>query len=165
MQGLLDKIGTWLLGIASAGLISGLCTFIAPESAKKTVKFAGSLLIILAVLFPLRSLSGYNPSQLLESYEDLLSRRISSITKSNSKDACEIMADQAEDYIESKAAGLGIKCEAKVHVTTDKNGDMFPYSAMITYQTPPEFEELEDIKALIRDMLGIPLERQVHKQT
>ena len=55
MQGLLDKIGAWLLSISAAGIISGLCTLAAPESAKKSVKFAGALLIILAVLFPLRS--------------------------------------------------------------------------------------------------------------
>jgi hypothetical protein len=164
LQGLLDKIGAWLLSISAAGIISGLCTLAAPESAKKSVKFAGALLIILAVLFPLRSFKDYNPAKILESYEDILSRRISSISKTNSKDACEIMAEQAEDYIEIKAAGLGLNCEATVHVITDKNGAPFPYSAMLVYETFPLNEELEEMKAMIRDVLGIPLERQIHKQ-
>lgn len=162
IQNLLEKLGIWLLGISAAGIISGLCTLAAPENGKKAVKFAGGLLIALAVLSPIRSLSGFDPAQVLKNYETELSNRISSYTKTNTESSSQILAQQTGECIENRIAELGYKCSAKVHVSTT-NGYITPYSVIVSYEELPVTDVLDSIKAFILSQIGIPIDRQLHR--
>jgi hypothetical protein len=163
LQNFLEKLGSWFLGIAAAGIISGLCAMLAPENGKKAVKFAGGLLVMLAVLLPIRSLSGYNPVSVLERYEAELASRIASLTNSGAADAAGIIEDQTEDYIENKVEELGYSCTADVVVKKNQQGFLAPYSVTVIYRSLPADDILKTVKALIEEQTGIPKYRQSHK--
>ena len=56
----MHRLGAWLSGIAAAGLIGAILTAIVPEKGRRFMRFATGLVMILLVLAPIRTLSGFS---------------------------------------------------------------------------------------------------------
>lgn len=153
----MKDVGAWLLGIAAAGMLSALAVSLTPQNGRKAVKFAGGLLVILAVLLPLRSIEGYSISSVLASYEDELASRTAAQSSEIGSLAEKITASELESYLSALVKANG--AEAKVNAVTI---DGVPYSAMFFYSEPVSEALIQKITSQVAEKSGIPAERQRH---
>ncbi len=158
------KLGSWLLSLCAVGILTGVCTAMAPEESKKTVKTAGGLLLLLAAILPFRGLSGYSPLSELEQIGARLQKAIAGQENVSLEQMRAMVEDQCESYVLAKAAELGISCTVSVSARIDETGVLRAYAATVTYGLPvPSAEAVEALKAILENDLGIPESRQLHR--
>lgn len=160
----MGQIGSWLLSLCAAGLLTGICTAMAPEESKKTVKMAGGLLLLLAAVLPFRGLSGYSPLAELEQIGARLQNAIAGQENQSLEQMRAMVEEQCEAYFLARAAEMGLSCTVSIAARMDDSGVLRAYSAMVSYRPPiPTADQVEELKTLLEYELGIPLGRQQHR--
>ena len=150
-----DWIRTWLLGIVAAAAAASLAECLVSQRAiRRVARLAGGVLMVLAMLRPLGSLS---PAELPLSYPayreeiDALTERYQAEQNST---LSALIAEETAAYIVDKAAALGLETEAEVRVAPDGEGVPLPREVRLTI---PRDSALSDWLA---EELGIPAEAQ-----
>jgi len=148
----------WLLGITAAALAVALAQALTPEGAiKKTARLAGGLVLLLAVVNPLKSFVPEvlpTPGDLAPSPETAASGG-EEVMKT-------LIAQKAGAYIVDKGLALGCACTARVTVAEDENGWPVPWSAEVWGQWTEKGKA--ELSQTIAQELDIPAQRQSFRE-
>lgn len=113
----MEWMRSWLLSITCAAMIAALADALCPNGfPRKLVRFAGGLLLLLAVLSPIKRLDGGELSDIFAKYQVQYGGYAETMTAENQERTKAIIAQQTAAYISDKAAALGIE-KAQVRVT------------------------------------------------
>ena len=160
---MMQKLGIWLVSIAAAGIAASVLAAVSPEKGRKTIKFAGGLIVIMLVLQPIRSLSGFSLPDLLSNYETALSQRLANVAVDVEEEAEAITVRTAEAFLNGKLEEMGVSAQITLQMGTDENGRRILYSATVDYELPPDDGQIQSVGGMIEAQTGIPPSRQRHR--
>lgn len=128
----MDGLKTWLLSVAAAALVTSIAAALSPEGApRKVAKFSGGLLLLLALISPLRTLDDRD----LESFTSKYTVSVAEAVKTHSAEDAElvksIIEQESAAYISDKAAALGV-AQCQVTVTCRVTEEGFPALEQVT---------------------------------
>ena len=152
---------TALRSLAAFSLFGGAALYLCPEGgSKRVLKLIVTALLVTAVLEPLRA----PDFDLLSAGEAKLSSLETKLLQDSERKQttlkAELLRQNCERYIVTQAQGLGLRVDrAEVEVTDTGAEGLRPVS--VTIEAAGGVEELEALCRLIREELGIPVERQV----
>lgn len=122
----MEWVKDWLVSILCAAVIAAVATALCPEGfSKKLTRTAGGMLLLLAVLSPVRRLEGGAMAQAMARYRLWPEEAVQAMAAGQEELREAIIARQTAAYISDKAAALGIR-EPQVRVTCHMTGDGFP---------------------------------------
>jgi len=148
----MNALRQWLTGVIGCAMLTSLLEQLCPEGgAKKVLRFAGGLLLVLSLLRPAAQLrlpetSGGGLRAETERLERTFTARNKAVFAAR-------IAEGTRAYIEDKAAELGLRVRAEVR--TETTGGL-PLPESVTLHG----EESEALSTLIEAQLGIPKEKQ-----
>jgi stage III sporulation protein AF len=159
---MLDFIENWIMGVTAAAMIAAIAQALTPEgSVKKAMRLACGVLMILAVLRPVKEISLEDFSFYKTRYEEGLSEYSEKMNDVNKSFTRSIIEEKTATYILEKADELQIACSVSVKLKTDQSGGYpYPYSVELTVSGYPENEKKEALSRLIESQCAIPKDRQ-----
>ena len=157
---MLESAGEWVLGIIAAGIAAAVCNIFSREDNRKTVRFAGGLLIALSVLLPFRSCVGADFAGSLASYAADIGGSVEKIKNVDPQSVADLIAEQSEKYIAAEAGKLAIACRCAVLALTTPDNVVSPYSVTLWCAGARDEQKEKALSALISEKLGIPESRQ-----
>ena len=128
----------------TVGLISSLC----PEEYRRYVNGAGSVLFLLMMLSPLRSLNGFDVQYLTKKYELSAENYISETMVS------EIRTGIINEYLRANLKALGINCTVETESEYQNECTVFT-SVTVTTDTEPSKDEYKQIIKCLTEQTGI----------
>lgn len=144
----------WLLGVTAAALAVALAQALTPEgTAKKLLRLIGGLVLLLAVVRPLKGLA----PEALPRPEDLVPSA-ETAERAGEEVMKTLIAQKVGAYIVEKGSALGCPCTAQVTVAEDESGWTIPWSVQVRGQWTAK--EKKELSQLIARELDIPVERQ-----
>jgi len=156
---MLEWLGKYFVSIAAAGLLSTFAPVCVPETGKTVVKFAGGLLVVLAVLLPLKNIDALDVSEAISQYRSKYESSIIMSQDKTAQSAADMLERLARDDILEYASKLGASCEVRVLALKSVDGGVRLYSATVEHLGSEA--AVEQIAEYI-EKLGIPRERQQH---
>ena len=106
---------SWLLSVTACAVLISIAQQLANDGAmKKIVRFVGGMVLMLAMLRPLLSLSFDLPALDGESYREAVEALKETLSAEQEDALRERIAAQTQAYIEDKAALLGLNVRAEV---------------------------------------------------
>lgn len=136
----------WIGGICAAAIIVSVAKAIAPQNpAGRCVQLIGALVLILAVLSPLRSLSVSDIAEYDRRYAPEIEELSHDLQEENEKIQEDIIEEEMSTYISERARDLDIECDA-VSVDTVKKDDgyLYPYTlSIVTHGNVSEGDKAE----------------------
>ena len=106
---------SWLLSVTACAVLISIAQQLANDGAmKKIVRFVGGMVLMLAMLRPLLSLSFDLPALDGESYREAVEALKETLSAEQEDALRERIAAQTQAYIEDKAASLGLNVRAEV---------------------------------------------------
>ena len=148
----------WLLGVTAAALAVALAQALTPEgTVKKLLRITGGLVLLLAVVRPLK---GLVPEVLPQPGE--MAPGVETAQTAGEEVMKTLIAQKAGAYIVDKGQSLGLRCKAEVVVAVDSSGWPVPWEATVS----GEWTQLQK-KALsqaVEAELGIPAQRQSFRE-
>jgi len=161
---MMETIRGWLIGITATAMIAALAENIAPEgSVKRIVKFAGGLLMIIAMIRPVMHLDFSNLSSILTDYHIDSAGYSKALETKNSQLIKSIIEDETSAYIQDKAAQAGASCSVEVVCMCDDAGNLYPGSVCVTGDLTET--QTEALRRLIESDLAIPAQNQQYERT
>ncbi len=128
----MEWIKSWLLSITCAAVIAALASALCPDGfPKRLTRSAGGLLLLLAVLGPVRRLDNGELTDTLAKYRAQSDVAVETMAQENQEMCKAIIARQTAAYISDKATALGIQ-EPQVWVSCRMTGDGFPAPESVT---------------------------------
>lgn len=144
----------WLLGVTAAALAVALAQALTPEgTVKKLLRFIGGLVLLLAVVEPLK---GFVPAALPEPGE--LAPSVETAETAGEEVMKTLIAQKVGAYIVDKGDQLGCPCTAQVTVAEDENGWAIPWAAEMRGKWTAKGRE--ELSRLLAQELNIPAQRQ-----
>lgn len=144
----------WLLGVTAAALAVALAQALTPEgTVKKLLRLIGGLVLLLAVVRPLKSLTPAalpGPGDMVPSVE--------TAETAGEEVMKTLIAQKVGAYIVDKGSALGCPCTAQVTVAEDGSGWTVPWSVQVRGQWTAQ--QKKELSRLIARELNIPVERQ-----
>jgi len=157
---MLDEAGKWLLGIIAAGIAAAVCNIFARDDNRRTVRFAGGLLIAISVILPLRSCAGVDLTGSVSQYAAEIAASLENMKNVDMESVADIIEAQSEKYIVAETEKLGLTCRCEVLALTSPDNTVSPYSVTLWCSGICNEEKENTLKTLISDKLGIPEGRQ-----
>lgn len=128
----MEWLRSWLLSITCAAVIAALANALCPDGfPKRLTRSAGGLLLLLAVLGPVRRVSGSDLTDILARYRAQSDVAVETMAQEDQEMRKAIIARQTAAYISDKAAALGIQ-EPQVWVSCRMTEDGFPAPESVT---------------------------------
>ncbi len=157
----MDILREWIVGVTAASILVAAVVALAPGgTAKKTVRFAGGLVIFIALVGPLGKINfediSYFNMQARADYKKYEEKYIFE----NSSMVGVIVSDKLATYVMEKASEYGIECEVSVRVKQHDEGHPFPVEVSIDVISEGEPQARKRLSTLIEAELGVPEERQ-----
>lgn len=151
-------VARYLLSVAAAGMLVSLVLPLLPEgSVRRVGNFVGSLLVVLAVLSPLKTLDSADMAEALARIRVEAEEAVTGVEVDNREILAAIIKEECETYIWDKAREMGLELE--VVVTVDEGaGYPYPTGAAITGSVTPE--QQASLSRWIEETLGIAQEEQ-----
>ena len=149
---MLDSINNWILGIVSAAVIVSIILSIVPKnSVSKIVQMIGGIIIILAIIAPIKGvkLDDFTINSL--KYDKEFSGLKRNFDEENEKIKISIIEEKLSSYILDKAGG---KIRAKVYVSKNDQGGYYPRKVEIYYKSLSE-KEKRVLSDYIKEELGV----------
>ncbi len=144
----------WLLGVTAAALAVALAQALTPEgTVKKLLRITGGLVLLLAVVRPLKGLA---PQALPQPGE--LVPGVETARTAGEEVMKTLIAQKVGAYIVDKGSALGCPCTAKVTVAEDENGWAIPWAAELRGEWTDKGKR--ELSLAIARELDIPEERQ-----
>lgn len=152
---MIDVVRNWLISMTSASIVLAVADKLMPEGAvKKIGKITGGLLMLIAVLQPLKEFSWETMASALAEYrletqvsEDVLKIDNQALMKI-------IIEDETSAYLQNKAELLNIICSAETICKTDDHGNIYPFSVVIHGHLTQDEKNI--LNGLIEKELAIP---------
>lgn len=161
----MDWMSTWLVSITSAAILAALADALAPQGTpRRILRLACGLLLLLAVLGPVKKLEAADLTEIIEKYqgeyfgyEETLARQSEDMTKG-------IIEERAGAYILDKATGLGLKgCSVSVSCRTAE-GEEFPVPWRVTVRGRGDEEAWRALREAITSDFAIEVENQTFER-
>lgn len=128
----MDELKSWLLSVAAAALVASIAATLSPEGIpQKLAKFSGGLLLLLAMLSPLRALDDRSMEDLAEKYFFDAWETVQIQTPEDQDLVKSIIEQESAAYISDKAAALGV-ANSQVTVTCRISAEGFPTPEQVT---------------------------------
>ena len=158
-------VKSWLLSIACAALIAALALALCPEGfPKKLTRWAGGLLLLLAVLGPVKRLEDGDMTDILAKYRLWPGDDIEAMAEENAEMRKAIIARQTAAYISDKAAALGIR-DPQVWVSCRLTEDGFPAPESVEVQGSGTQEAWQALQRAITADFGLEESAQTLERT
>lgn len=161
---MMEFLRNWLIGITAASITLALADSLMPEgSVKRIGKFAGGLLLMLAILRPVLSLDYEVLAGSLANYRYEVQEYSTSLEIENERLKKIIIEDRTGAYIRDKAVELGINCTVAVQCRMNEKEQLYPASVTVCGEmTQGQREELMQV---IEAEIAIPPEMQRYERT
>lgn len=151
----MEWVKGWLLSIVCAAVIAALANALCPEGLpKKLTRSAGGLLLLLAVLGPVRRLEGGDMAAAMAKYQVWSDEAVQAMAQEDQELRKAIIARQTAAYISDKAAALGIQ-EPQVWVSCRLTGDGFPAPESVTVRGSGPQEAWQTLQRAITADFGL----------
>ena len=161
----MEWVKSWLLSITCAALIAALALALCPEGfPKKLTRWAGGLLLLLAVLNPVRRLENGDMTDILAKYQLWPGDAVQTMGAENEEMRKAIIARQTAAYISDKAAALGIQ-EPQVWVSCRLTEDGFPAPESVRVQGSGTQEAWQALQRAITADFGLEESAQTLERT
>ena len=161
----MEWVRSWLLSITCAALIAALALALCPEGfPKKLARSAGGLLLLLAVLNPVKRLENGEMADILAKYQLWPGDAIETMAEENLEMRKAIIARQTAAYISDKAAALGIVAP-QVWVDCRLTGDGFPAPESVKVRGSGAQEAWQALQRAITADFGLEEARQTLERT
>jgi stage III sporulation protein AF len=153
---MIGAVGSWLRSVAAVTLLLSVVQILIPEGALRRVAgFTGGLLLLAALLQPLRRADfGWLGLDLTE-YRAAIEARSAELSASEKEALADIIEARTAAYISDKADALGSPVAVRVETRPGEDGVPLPWSAEL------EGSRSQALAAWVEGELGIPAERQV----
>ena len=135
-------------GLAICAITVGLISSLSPEENRKYVNGAGSVLFLLMLLSPLRSLNGLDVQALAKKYELSAENYISEIMVS------EIRNGIINEFLTASLKDSGINCRVEAE-SESQNGDTVFMSVTVITDKEPSKDEYKQIIKCLTEQTGI----------
>lgn len=154
---MISLIRTWLISVTAAAIIVAAADNLMPDGAvKKIGKLTGGLLMIIAVLQPIKQFDLETMSDILTDYR--IESQVSSAALEIENQAImkRIIEGETSAYVQNKADALGISCLAETVCKVDESGNIYPVSMVIYGDLTQEQKAM--LSRLIEGELAVPAE-------
>ena len=153
----------WLLSVIAVSILCAAADALMPPGGPKRVgKLVCGLVLLCAVLSPLRELDIESGVRWVEDWQASLEAREGELSAQADEVRRAVIEQEYAAYIVDKAAGLGLP-EVSARVTCrEENGLLLPDRAEVT--GPLGGEGRETLARAIREDLGIPPENQIYHE-
>lgn len=123
----------WLFSVVCAAMVAAVADTLSPKGLpKRLARYAGGLLVLLAVLGPVKRLDSRAMSDALADWRSRLGGYTETFSQQNSQAAKAIIEAQTAAYISDKAARLGIsQCRVQVRCRVTDEGFPAPESVRV----------------------------------
>ena len=160
----MDWVRSWLIGITAAALIVALTEHLIPAGTiKKIAKFAGGLLIMIAIIQPIFGMDEQLLAGILTEYRMEAKGGGNALELENKRLVKMIIEDETGAYIQDKAAEVGITCTVNVSCAEDDEGMPYPHSVVVSGELSEE--DCQTISRIIEGELAVPKENQRYERT
>lgn len=155
----------WLLAITCAAVIAALADALSPPGTpRKITRIAGGLLLLLAVLQPVKELSGAELSGYLEKYRAEYEGYAEAMAQTNEAAMKSIIEERTGAYIWDKATALGIRdCQVTVVCRVAEGG--FPVPDTVTVRGAGSQTAFEQLSHAIAVDFAVDSGRQTLERT
>ena len=161
----MEWLKDWLLSMACAAVIAALAVALCPEGfPKKLTRWAGGLLLLLAVLGPVRRLESGEMADALAKYQLWPNDTVQAMAEENEELRKAIIARQTAAYISDKAAALGIQ-GPQVWVECRVTGDGFPAPESVVVRGSGTQEAWQALQRTITADFGLEESQQTLERT
>lgn len=161
---MIELLRNWLLGITAASIILALASNLMPDGTVKQIgKFAGGLFLTMAIIRPVLSADYEILAGSMAEYRMNTEEYSLSIEVENEKLKKIIIEDRTQAYIHDRAGELGIECCVTVQCGTNKEGQLYPSSAIIYGEMTSE--QIKELTQIIESEIAIPREKQKYERT
>lgn len=159
---MMTAIGTWVLGIAAAALLTSLAQTLMPEGPVKTVgRLTCGMVLLAAVLSPLGQLDATPGERWLAQWRIQMEEDTRSLEQDYEERMKRSIEEAAAAYILDKAAALGLSIKAEVQCRGAQDS-FLPDTVRIT--GAGESGAKASLSRVLTAELGIPPERQFFEQ-
>lgn len=155
---MITAIRTWLTSVATAAVIVAAADSLMPDgTVKKIGKLAGGLLMMVAILQPIKQFDWEIMSDILTEYriESQVSEKALEIENQSIMKI--IIEGETAAYVQNKAGALGIGCSAETICKINESGNIYPVSMIIYGELTQEQKVM--LTRLIEEDLAIPAEK------
>lgn len=123
----------WLFSIVCAALVAAVAETLSPKGLpKQLARYAGGLLVLLAVLGPVKRLDSSAIGDAMADWKGRLGGNTEAFAQQNTQAAKAIIAQETAAYISDKAAGLGItQCRVEVRCRMTEEGFPAPETVRV----------------------------------
>lgn len=150
----MEWVRQWLLGVISCSMLVSMTEQLCPAgSVRKAVRFAGALLLLLAMWQPLTEAELPEEMWSLGNYREALARIQPELSQTGREALAAGIAAELEAYIEDKAENLGVKVRSEM--TMREQGE-----AVVPESVTLRGAYSEALSEWIASELGITKERQ-----
>lgn len=158
-----NLIRNWLLSMTCAAMAMTLAETIAPKgSVKKILRLTGGLILVLAVIGPVKDWDSSAFDNLTSSFQSTVQVYQEDLELQQEILYEGIIAENIAAYILDKAERLGMTCQVKVTVFRGEDGVYYPDQVTVTGTwTAQQKEELQDA---LESELGIPTSMQCFEE-
>jgi stage III sporulation protein AF len=155
-------VGQWVLALVAVALVVALLDALTPEgSARRVMRLAGGLLLLVIMLRPLNTLVGMDFSALVEEFAQQDSEQETDLEDTNRELLESLTVQSTQAYIQRQGELLGVECRATV--TCQWQEDLpIPWEVELMGHWTEESQTA--LSARIAEDLGIGLEHQSYKE-
>lgn len=158
-------LSSWIIGIVAASLLLAIAAAASPEGpVKRAVRFAGGLVLFVAILAPLKSADSLELAFYTQQYRADYEEYEQALIYENSVMVKEIIQDRTRTYILQKADSLGLTCEVEVEMETPE-GNGYPYPVGVTITASgATAEQKSELMRFLSAELGIASDRRIWRE-
>ena len=158
-----ELLHEWITGITCISILLTAAQCLMPEgSVRKVGSLAGGLLLLLALIMPLKSLETKDLSLALAEYRLMGTDSVELLELENERLVKTIIEEQTTAYILDKAEAVGIKCSAEVSYEYSDNGIAYPVEVTIFGDLTKE--QKRKLMQIIENDLAVSKENQFYKK-
>lgn len=155
---MIELFQTMLVGVAAAALCGGAALALTKGNAlREVIRLAGGLAVLLAVLQPLTGLRFPDLVGSIRQTVQSNAAQSAQYEQENEQVLTAAAVQSVADYIEQRAAQLGVECTAELASCPDADGRTVLTGLTLTAQETAQTER-ETIERMIVSECGIPKE-------
>jgi len=158
---MIEAIGDWITSLSAGAMIVSCICALAKGPLKRTVRFAGGMLLVILLISPLKDLDiedvSFFTQQYRAEYEDFAEKNIYSAAPQIKL----IIEGRTETYILQRAESLGIDCEVVVRAKTAEDGYPYPVALEGVYKAGTDNDALAELQRIIESELAIERKDQI----
>ena len=154
----------WLLGVTAAAMLIALAeSLMPPGSVRRIGKLSGGLILVIAILQPVLTVEYAALAESFSQYRNDLGEYQVQPQTGNFQIMKTIIEARSAAYIQDKAEGLGIACEAEVSCAAEST-QSYPYPAFVNIKGNLNAGQIRQLQELIEKELAIPAEKQSYSE-